>query len=246
MLKRFRIDLHIHTCLSPCADLEMVPTKIVKKAKLEGLDVVGICDHNSSENVAAVKKAGERENLKVLGGIEVTSKEEVHILALFDGDEDLLKLQRIVYENLPGVNNEQLFGEQLVVDEQDVVLDVNNRLLIGATELSIDEIVDITHSLRGLVIAAHVDRERFSIIGQLGFVPEGLPLDSLEVSSKFSPTKEKIDFKFPLVTFSDAHFIEDIGESSTNFFIKEVKVCEIKKALSGEDGRSFITYFGHS
>lgn len=244
MLKRFRADLHIHTCLSPCGSLEMLPTRIVEKAKLEGLDLIGICDHNSSENVAAVKKIGERENLKVLGGMEVTSKEEVHILALFDEDEDLLELKRIVYENLHGVNDEQLFGEQLVADEQDEILNVNTKLLIGATELSIDKIVEIAHSLRGLVIASHVDRERFGIIGQLGFIPDELALDALEVSPIFNSGKAELNFSqapgFPLVTFSDAHFLEDIGKGSTTFLIKEPKVYEIKKALLDKDGRKIL------
>jgi PHP family Zn ribbon phosphoesterase len=246
MLKKLRMDLHIHTCLSPCADFKMMPTKIVKRAKWQGLDVIGICDHNSSENVQAVKKAGIIESLKVIGGVEVTSREEVHILTLFEGDEELFEFQKIIYENLHGTNNEKLFGEQVIVNEQDKVLNMNKRLLIGATELSINEIVEKAHSLRGLVIASHVDRERFSIMGQLGFIPEGLLLDGLEVSSKFASGMVKRDFyHYPLVTFSDAHTIEDIGQSSTTFIIDDVRVDEIKKALSGEDGRSFITHFGH-
>ncbi|MCK4358116.1 MAG: PHP domain-containing protein [Candidatus Cloacimonetes bacterium] len=241
MINRFKFDLHIHTCLSPCGDLEMVPTKIIKRAKLKGLDVIGICDHNASENVKAVKKAGELENVKVLGGMEVTSKEEVHILTLFDEDEDLIGFQKIIYENLHGVNNDELFGYQLVVDENDEILDTNNRLLIGATELSVEEIVEKARSLNGLVIASHVDRERFSIIGQLGFIPEGLDLDGLELSARYVFGKKNLDFPmasgFPLVTFSDAHYIDDIGKTSTTFFINDVKISEIKKALSGEDGR---------
>ena len=99
MLKKIKADLHIHTCLSPCGDMDMTPAMIVEKARSKGLDVIGICDHNSSENVIAVRKAGEKYNLKVLGGMEVTSKEEVHILALFDEDKKLSELQKTVYEN---------------------------------------------------------------------------------------------------------------------------------------------------
>ena len=246
MLGRFRMDLHIHTCLSPCGDLEMMPSKIVKKAKSEGLDAIGICDHNSAENVVAVKKAGEKEDLAVIGGMEVTSREEVHILTLFDKDKDLLELQRIVYENLHGTNDEEIFGEQVIMDEEDEVLGTNNKLLIGATNLTIDEIVNTTHSLRGAVIASHIDRERFSVIGQLGFIPEELKLDSVEVSSKTSPNEFRETSCFPVVTFSDAHFIEDIGKSSTIFFVKEATVSEIKKALLNKDGRFVLTYSGHS
>ena len=246
MLKKFKMDLHIHTCLSPCGDMEMLPTLIVEKAKSKGLDVIGICDHNSSENVNAVKKAGEKNNLKVLGGMEVTSKEEVHILALFDDDKDLFKLQEIVYENLNRDNDEELFGYQLVVNEQNEIMDLNKKLLIGATDLTVDKIVELIHSLNGLAIASHVDRERFSLIGQLGFVPEGLELDGMELSPRYMLEKKKLDFPmssgFPLVTFSDAHYLDDIGKTSTTFFIDDVNISELKKALKNQDGRSVLTY----
>ena len=246
MLKKIKADLHIHTCLSPCGDMSMMPTVIVEKAKLKGLDVIGICDHNSSENVAAVKNAGEKYNLKVLGGMEVTSKEEVHILALFDEDKKLSELQEIVYENLKGKNDEELFGYQLVVDEQDEIIDLNKKLLIGATDMTVDRIVELIHSLNGLAIASHVDRERFSLIGQLGFVPEGLDLDGLELSPRYMSEKKKLDFPmaagFPLVTFSDAHLPDDIGETSTFFLLDDITVKELKKALKNKDGRSILTY----
>ncbi len=246
MFKKIKADLHIHTCLSPCGDMNMTPVMIVEKAKSKGLDVIGICDHNSSENVIAVKKAGERNNLKVLGGMEVTSKEEVHVLALFDDDKDLFKLQKIVYENLKGENEEDLFGYQLIVDEQDEIIDLNKKLLIGATDLTVDKIVELIHSLNGLAIASHIDRERFSLIGQLGFVPEGLDLDGLELSPRYMSGKKSLEFPmasgFPLVTFSDAHYLDDIGKTSTTFLLEDTTVSELKKALKNKDGRSILTY----
>ena len=243
MLRKFKADLHIHTCLSPCGDMEMTPKMIVEKARSKGLDVIGICDHNSSENVIAVKKAGEKSNLKVLGGMEVTSEEEVHILALFDEDKNLSELQKIVYENLEGVNDEEHFGYQLVVDEQDGIIDLNKKLLIGATDLTVDRIVELIHSFNGLAIASHVDRERFSLLGQLGFVPEGLELD---LSPRYISEKKKLAFPmasgFPLVTFSDAHYSDDIGKTSTTFLLDDITVSELKKALKNKDGRYIIAY----
>ena len=246
MLNKIKADLHIHTCLSPCGDTTMTPAMIVKQAKSKGLDVIGICDHNSSENVKVIKNIGDNNNLKVLGGMEVTSQEEVHILALFDDVKNLSKLQKIVYENLKGENDEELFGYQLVVDEQDEIVDLNKKLLIGATELTVDEIVEHIHSLNGLAVASHVDRERFSLIGQLGFIPEGLDLDGLELSPRYMSEKKSLEFPmsagFPLVTFSDAHYIDDIGKTSTTFLINEITVSELKKALKNKDGRSILTY----
>lgn len=242
MLKRFRGDLHIHTCLSPCGDLSMLPTAIVREAKKKDLDIIGICDHNSGENVAAVKEAGRREGIAVIGGMEITSQEEVHILALFDDDSHLSSIQNTVYENLPGMNDESVFGEQLVVDKDDRILATNKRLLIGATRLMIDKVVEIVHRLRGIAIASHVDRDSFSIISQLGFIPEGLDIDALEVSPLSSVEEVHTTFPqvdgFPFVTFSDAHYLEDIGKRYTFFLMEEVSTEEIKRALLNRDGRT--------
>lgn len=244
MLKKFEADLHIHTCLSPCGDTRMSPRRIVEQAKLRGLDIIGICDHNSAENVACAKKVGEKEGLAVIGGIEVTSQEEIHILALFDKEKDLFELANLVYKNLPGINDERVFGQQIVVNEYDEVLSFNQRLLIGATVLPLHQIVDSIHSLSGLAIASHIDRESFSIIGQLGFIPDGMELDGLEVSPRLSLKKAQLEFgevfDFPLVTFSDAHSLEDIGKSFTCLLIEEANIKEIRKALFGEDGRKVV------
>jgi predicted metal-dependent phosphoesterase TrpH len=237
MIRKIRADLHLHTCLSPCAETEMQATAIVKQAKKVGLDMIGICDHNSAENVAAVVKAGVREGLPVIPGMEITSREEVHILGLFNTEQDLMHLQDTVYENLSGENYEEAFGPQTVVDEWDRVVGTNHRLLIGATTLTVEQIVKAIHHRAGLAIASHVDRERFSLIGQLGFIPKGLELDALEVSI---PSSIRQEYDYPVVTFSDAHFLEDIGKSYTHFMIEDVSVEEIRKALHNEMGRGII------
>lgn len=251
MLKEWKCDLHIHTALSPCADAEMSPREIVREAKTKGLDIIGIADHNSGENVPAVKRAGEKEGLKVMGGMEISSAEEVHILSFFDSDSDLKALQNTVYGNLKGLNDETLFGEQLILDEEDNVLEHNYRLLIGSTELSLRTIVEKLHSRDGLAIASHVDRESFSLRSQLGFIPEGLSLDGLELSPR--GCREKPETKLPgtvseyaPVTFSDAHFLRDVGRAWTVFLMEEPSVSEMKKALRGEDGRSVSACSGYS
>jgi len=241
MLRLFKADLHIHTCLSPCADLHMGPRAIVNKAAQRRLNVIGICDHNSSENVAAVVKAARATNLKVVPGMEVTSKEEVHILALFDSIDRALQLQEIVYEHLPGENDAEAFGPQVVVNEDQEVLGFNKRLLAGATELSVEQVVDSIHGLDGLAVASHVDRATFGIIGQLGFIPEQLPLEALEVSRNTSLQEARRRYgHFAFVRSSDAHVVEDIGTTSTSFWLDAATTREIKKALRGEDGRRVV------
>jgi predicted metal-dependent phosphoesterase TrpH len=245
MLKCFQTDLHIHTCLSPCADLTMSPKRIVEQAMAKKLDIIAICDHNSAENVHAAKNAASKSDVRVLAGMEVTSAEEVHLLALFDKTKRLLNLQETVYANLTlGENKEELFGEQIIADEFDEVKGYNKRLLIGATNLTLKELVNKIHELGGLAIASHIDRETYSIIGQLGFIPEDLELDALEISpnsnrndalSKFPEIK-----KFPLIFSSDAHFLKDIGRVTTSFLLEEPTVDEIRKALENRDGRKVI------
>lgn len=239
-MKEYKADIHIHTCLSPCADLEMSPKNIIKEAKKKGLDIIGICDHNSAENFPAVEKSAHKEGIKVIGGIEITSREEVHILGLFGNERDLFFIQEAVYSNLHGVNDEERYGLQIVVNENDEILGFNNKLLIGATEMSVEEVVDLIHKFNGIAIAAHVDREVFSIIANLGFIPEGLKLDALEIIETSKKDKINTGKDFIFITSSDAHLINDIGKRYSCFLMKEITFEEIRKSLCKEDGRKVM------
>lgn len=242
MLRVFKADLHVHTCLSPCTELDMSPREIVDQAKVKKIDIIGICDHNSAENVPAVMKAAKNSPISILPGIEVTSQEEVHILALFDDFDNALKLQEYVYDNLPGENDEEAFGMQVIVNEKAEVLGFNNKLLIGATTISLEKIIRIIHNFSGIAIASHIDRESFSIISQLGFVPENLELDALEISPKmaFNEAIKRFKNNYPLTCSSDAHYPNDIGKGFTSFLLKDGSVAEIKKALRNEEERKLI------
>jgi PHP family Zn ribbon phosphoesterase len=214
----------------------------------KGLDVVGITDHNSAENVGAVMKAAQGTRLKILPGMEASSSEEVHLVALFDNAREALLLQQTVYDNLLGYNDEEVFGLQVVVNADSEVLGFNPRLLIGATQLSVSQIVKTVHSLNGLVIAAHVDRQSFGILGQLGFIPEGLPLDALELSSRvgcpevLEGSRELVGY--PLIHSSDAHSVRDIGSASTELRLEKPTTSEIRKAFEGREGRQVLGPFG--
>ena len=245
MLKEYRADLHIHTILSPCTELtEMSPRAIVERARQVSLDFIAICDHNSCENVIPARKISLDADLAVLAGIEITSKEEVHTLGLFDSEDEAFKVQEVVYSNLPGENDEDTFGYQVIVNEKDEVLAFNKKLLIGATTLTLEKVVALIHSFNGLAVAAHIDREGFSIIGQLGFIPPGLPLDALEISPRTSVEDAESRFPqskdYPLITSSDAHYLDDIGKVSTTFLMEKVSVKEMKLALMGMEGRRVL------
>jgi len=241
MFRVHRCDFHVHSCLSPCADLDMYPSAIVAKSIAEKLDIIAVCDHNASENLRYVIRAAEGTPLIILPGMEVASSEEVHVLALFDNLDEVNKLQEIVYRNLSGSNREEVFGCQAIVNDQDEVEGFNDRLLIGATKLSLWEITHHIHDLGGLVIASHIDRESFSVISQLGFVDANVPFDALEVTPELGIQGARIHYpelsSYPLIESSDAHFIQDIGKGITKLLLERGTISEIKMAFENRGGR---------
>jgi predicted metal-dependent phosphoesterase TrpH len=244
LLKKIKADLHIHSCLSPCSDWDMSPRKIVEKSRERQLDLIAICDHNTAENAAATSREGRRQGIAVLPGMEICSREEVHLVTLFKKIDDALEMQEFIYAHLPGKNEPEVFGHQVVADEHDQVLGENTRLLIGATQLSLHDIVDKAHHLSGICISSHVDRPSYSLISQLGFIPEDLHLDAVEVSYRV-PLDKALDKvsgiqDYPCVTASDAHFLEDIGKVWTAFMLAAPTLEEIQMALAGTEGRRIL------
>ena len=241
MLQRFKADLHIHTCLSPCADWNMSPQKIIRQSLDNGLDMIAICDHNSSENAEAVMRLGKTMGIQVLPGMEICSREEVHILALFADIEPAIAMQEYIYAHLSGENQPKVFGYQVVADENDEVIKENSKLLIGATQLGLDEIAAKISAIGGKSIASHVDRPAFGLIGQLGFIPKPVLLDGVEVSFRvpLSDARRLIPQinDLPCVTSSDAHFLDDIGRAWTPLLLNTPSFQELCLALQNQDGR---------
>jgi len=241
MLRAYTCDLHIHTCLSPCGDLDMHPRALVQAACAKSLDVIAICDHNSCENVAYVMRAASGTGLTVLAGMEVNSREEVHVVALLGGAEEAQALQEQVYARLKGMNDEEVFGVQAVVNEHGEVEGLNDRLLIGATDIPLEDLVRMIHDLEGLAIAAHIDREAFGIIGQLGFIPPDIRFDALEISAARRIAKARNAYPelagYAFITASDAHFIPDIGRATVRMHLAAPTLAEIRAAFLRRDGR---------
>jgi hypothetical protein len=241
MLNVFNCDLHVHTCLSPCAELDMHPTALVRKAIEAKLDMIAVCDHNSSANVPYVMKAAQTTNLKILPGMEITTSEEVHLLAIFDSLPNLILMQNLIDLHLTGENDEKLFGVQAIVNEMGEVEGINNQLLIGATDLSLDTLIDYIHQWDGLAIAAHIDRESFSVLSQLGFIEDKANFDALEITPLTGFDRARIKYpelgKFPFIVSSDSHFINDIGKTYTRMNLLEPTFSELKMALRSQNGR---------
>ncbi len=243
-MKLYRADMHIHTCLSPCGDWGMSPKAIARKSRQMGMDIIAVCDHNTAENAGSAIRAGQNYGITVLPGMEICSKEEVHVLAIFETVDRALAMQAFVYDHLPGKNSPNLWGDQIVVDENDEVVDENSRLLIGATSLSLYEVVDKVNYFNGLCIASHIDRPAFGIISNLGFIPEDLRFSALEVSWRIS-MREAAGLipdiaGFPCITSSDAHYIEDVGKAWTGLMMEAPTFTEIRNAFEGRLGRRIV------
>lgn len=244
MLKVFNCDLHIHTCLSPCAELDMHPQNLVQKAQERKLDIIAISDHNASANVPYVIAAAAGKNLQVIPAMEITTSEEVHLLAYFASLDDLEKMQAVIDQHLFGENDETRFGVQAIVNEQGEVEGLNHQLLIGATDLAIDEIIHSIHRLGGLAIPAHIDRESFSILSQLGFISDHFHFDALEISRLTGLGQGRVHYndlsRYPFITSSDAHFLKDIGTSTTRILLEKPTFAELKMALLQQEGRHIL------
>jgi PHP family Zn ribbon phosphoesterase len=222
----------------------MSPKRIAEMCKYKHIDIIAICDHNSAENAGAVIRAGKEKGICVLPGIEVCSKEEVHILTIFEELDQANGMQEYVYGHLKGENNPELFGYQVIALETDEVVCESPKMLIGAAQVRIHDIIDKAHSLNGICIASHVDRTTYGIIGQLGFIPPDLPLDAIEISSQMTADEAKkkiqgIDM-LPIITSSDAHSPENIGISYTEFWMAAPTFKELNLATKGRNGREVV------
>ncbi len=241
-MKKFWADLHIHTVLSPCASLEMSPRKIVLEAVNKNLDIIGITDHNSTKNCKAVVEAAKEYNLFVLCGVEITTREEVHCLAFFETLDLLKKFQLFIDGKIPAIkNDEEKFGLQVVVDNNEHILEMEENLLTVALNSGISEIEHMVHKMNGIFIPAHVNKQVNSIFSQLAFIPPGLHIDALGLNSygvvDVMRGKYVIEDNLTFVKSSDAHYLNDIGKVKTAFYMTKPQFSEIKLAIQNKLGR---------
>jgi PHP family Zn ribbon phosphoesterase len=224
----FAVDFHIHTALSPCGDEDMTPSNIVNMALLKGLDIIAVTDHNACSNLPAVMEVARQNGLMVIPGMEVQTKEEVHIVCLFKNIEGAEKFAEVVYDSLPDIkNNEEVFGRQLIFNSKDEIVGKEDKLLLSSAALSINDVFILVRELGGICIPAHVDRPGFSIITNLGFIPDSLKINTVEISKKLTNEaalkKHPFLSKFNHIISCDAHYLEDISERE--FFIELDCLC---------------------
>lgn len=241
-MKTYIAELHSHTVLSPCAEVEMIPPLIVQTAIEKGINLLAVTDHNASANVIAVQKAAQETGLIVLPGMELQTREEVHLLCLFDTLEQLEAWQTLVNEHLPPLENDiEYFGEQFVVDETGDFIRRETQLLLTSADLSLKEAIGAVNAIEGLAIPAHVDRKANGLLEILGFVPENVTIEALEISRHISveaaPARYPQIRGYPLVRDGDAHRLSEfLGVNE--FLLESPTIAELKMALRYENGRA--------
>lgn len=222
-------DLHNHSCLSPCGSLEMSPRRIAAEAADRGIDMLALTDHNSCRNAPAFDLCCRRLGILPLFGMEVTSSEEAHVVCLFGEKTTAMEFGEYIESRLPEIkSNPHQFGDQVYVDAEDKILGEVTRALIGATDISIDQLVPMVHARGGLVFPAHIDRPAFSIVMQLGFLPD-LPYDAVEC---INPGCGIDTLGLRIITNSDAHCPQDIGRRPTEYEMSTVSFEGLKAALT--------------
>lgn len=225
----YRADFHIHSCLSPCAALEMSPITIVKQAKKVGLNAIALSDHNCGFNLPAFGKICEREGMECLFGMEVTSVEEAHVLCLFDDLDLAMAMGKLVYDSLPDIpNRPERFGDQPIIDEHEEIIGFADKFLISASGYDISVLVKQVHEFKGLCIPAHIDRSVYGIISQLGFLPDE-DFDAVELTAYGDPA---LALHYPVVRNSDSHELNSLGNACTEFELAALTVANLRAHLS--------------
>ena len=225
---RIKYDLHIHSALSPCADDNMTPSNIVGFAKLQGLDAVAIADHNAIANVKVAMDVGDAFDVVVVPAMELQTAEDIHILCLFEKFENLQSFYNCI--NFADIQNRaEIFGEQLILDEDDNVLGQEQRMLLVASGVSVEEVVSLAKQHNGIAVAAHIDREENGMVAILGTVTEDFSV--VEISATATKQIQCYTTGRKVITNSDAHTLEDIGVADGELEVVERSAKGILQAL---------------
>jgi len=215
----------------------MAPSAIVERARAAGLNAIAITDHNSALNSTALHDVCSRyDNFFCLYGMEMTSVEEVHLLALFDDHKSALDFGEFLYPMLADIpNNPDRFGDQVYVNADNEICGECDKYLVGALSCSMDELLVETHARGGIFIPAHIERPSFSIMSQLGFVPQG-DYDALEQHYHYIKNNNYDGISLnagghPCTTASDAHYLDDIGRGFIEFEADRLTVAGLCDSL---------------
>ena len=233
-MRRYFYDLHIHSCLSPCGDDDSTPYNIAGMAKISGLDIVALTDHNTAKNCPAFFKACEGYGIVAVAGMELTTSEDIHAVCLFERLEDAMSFDEYVDKHRMKIKNrEDIFGRQLILGEDDRLIGTEEYLLSNATDISIEDAKQIVASFGGICYPAHIDRDANGIIAVLGTFPSPSEFSIYELRDK--ENKDKYEELYSLadktaIFSSDAHYLTDISDAENFFLLEESDSAELVRS----------------
>ena len=228
-----RVDLHMHSCLSPCGSEEMTPNDLVNMAWLKGLDAIAVADHNSARNLPACAQVAAARGLVLVPALEVTCAEEVHLLCYFHDVAAALAMGDWLYQRLPDVRNRAaFFGEQQVMDAEDRVVAVEEKLLTQAVRATLAQVAAQAAALDGVAVPAHINRGANSLLGVLGMFPADVRFTAVEIDPRApAPHARLLPPGLRILNASDAHALEAIAEPGFALEAEERSVAAILRAL---------------
>ncbi len=224
MNRKYYSDLHIHSCLSPCADNDMTPADICGMAKLKGLEIIAVTDHNATANLPYVQKAADFYGLLLIPGLEITTREEVHMLGYFPDIDTALAFGDFLKPHMPKAKNKpDYFGHQWVMNEEGEILKEEETLLMGASDLSLKNAAQAVREFNGVPVPAHINRGSNGLLTNLGFFPNDIEFTAVEVWRAL-PCSHSAQAGRTVLHSSDAHYLGDILEAEETLPLPERSV----------------------
>ena len=216
----------------------MSPRAIVNAALAAGLDLIAVTDHNTAAMTPVVAHVARDKHLAYLYGLELHTREDVHLLAYFDDEATCLAFSDEIYALLPdGYEDPYGLGEQIQVDAEENILRYEPKFLVNGLDLSFSDATRRINERGGLAVPAHIDREFFGALSQIGKLPEGLEFPIIEVRGESIP---EICGDAAILRTSDAHFLNGIGTRVTYITVEELTISELRKAAASIGGRSIV------
>lgn len=243
---RYFYDFHIHSCLSPCGSPDMTPSNIARMAALAGCRIIAVSDHNSTGNCRPVAKAAEEAGIVAIPAMELTTSEEVHVLCLLPDLDAADAFGSYVRARLPDVKNRpEIFGDQTLMDEDDTVLGFEDRLLLNACSISANEVPALVRSFGGVAIPAHIDRNSFSLLSNLGFFDRAEGFPAAEITRQCNPAvlaREHPELAgLPYIVNSDAHYLTDMPDAAYAIELPGPTAAEVIRII--KEGRIWDIFY---
>lgn len=230
----YAYDLHIHSCISPCASDDMTPNNIVNMAFIKGLKIISVTDHNSAKHCRVIERLTKPMGILYIPGMEVQTREEVHVLCYFKTVEAIEAFdQRLDILKSKVKNKPKVFGNQLVCDENDEIIEHVEEALILSVDIGIDDLKRLVDDFEGAFVPAHINKNANSLLVNLGFIPESLNVGCIERFER-SPIDKDILGKYRVILNSDAHYLESINEPINHLALERLTADTVIHFLIGK------------